>query len=668
MIKDTEMINTEKEYKALIEQIEYHNRKYYVEDSPEIDDYEYDMLMRRLKEIERTFPELTVENSPSHRVGGEALNTFAPVVHAVPLESLQDVFSFEEIEEFFKRAEEVSVSDYVVEPKIDGLSVALEYRDGVFFRGSTRGDGITGEDVTENLRTIKTIPMTLTEPVTIEVRGEVYMPKAVFEDITERQELRGEKPFRNPRNAAAGSLRQKDPKITAQRRLDIFIFNVQLVEGKVFTSHRESLEYLTKLGFKTIPGCQSFCRKEDVLNEIDRIGSMRGELSFDIDGAVIKVNELSKRTVMGSTSKYPKWAVAFKYPPEEKETKLLDIEINVGRTGVLTPTAIFEPIMLAGTLVSRATLHNEDFINQKDIRIGDTVVVRKAGEIIPEVVVSREHQSDSSPYRMPSECPSCGAQTSRTAGEAAVRCTNPECPAQLLRNLIHFASRDAMDIEGLGEAVAEQLVSAGLVKAPEDIYTLSAESVSSIDRMGEKSAQNLINAIEKSKKNELYRLIFALGIRHIGQKASKLLANRFGTMYHLMDATADEISAIEGFGAIMAESAEAFFKLPQTKHMIEMLDKYGVNMVCEQQNTSAILKNKTFVLTGTLPTYSRQEMSTLIENAGGKVSSSVSKKTDYVLAGEDAGSKLVKAQALGITVISEDELLKMISAEKIEGN
>ncbi len=641
--------------------INYHSIRYYNMDEPEIEDYEYDRLMRELIALEEQYPMYADPNSPTKKVGGKSSEMFAPVVHTVRMESLQDAFSHEEVEDFDKRVRDVnSGAKYVVEPKIDGLSVSLEYENGVFVRGSTRGDGDTGEDITANLKTIKSIPLRLKENLEfIEVRGEVYMPKSVFLELVEKQELNEEKPFKNPRNAAAGSLRQKNPKITAERNLAIFIFNIQQIRGKELHSHKESLDYLKTLGFTTVPFYYQCNTIAEALEKIEDIGSNRGGLSFDIDGAVVKVDDFSQREAMGSTAKFPKWAVAYKYPPEEKETKLLDIEINVGRTGVLTPTGVFEPVTLAGTSVSRATLHNQDFISEKDIRIGDTVIIRKAGDIIPEVLSVKEHGKDTVPYEMPEICPSCGAKVFREEGEAAIRCTNPECPAQLLRVLIHFCSRDAMDIEGLGPAILSLFVEKGIIKTPNDIYSITKEEISELEGLGEKSADNLLGAIEKSKSNDLSKLIFALGIRHIGQKAGKLLAAKFSDMDALMEASAEEISSIDGFGDIMAQSVENFFSLPQSRELIASLKESGVNMKSENVQKGNTFEGKTFVLTGTLPTLKRAEAAKIIESLGGKASSSVSKKTDYVLAGEDAGSKLRKAVELGITIITEEEFFKM---------
>lgn len=648
---------------VLREKLNYHSYKYYVEDAPEIEDYEYDMMLRELTEIENEYPDLSTPDSPTRRVGGKADGQFEPVIHTVRMESLQDAFSEDELRDFDARVR-AAVSDpvYIVEPKIDGLSVSLEYRDGVFSRGSTRGDGVTGEDVSANLCTIGSIPLKLQKVLPfVEVRGEVYMPKDVFLDIVAEQENNGENPFKNPRNAAAGSLRQKNPQITAKRRLSIFVFNVQQIEGETLTSHYQSLEYLKSLGFKTIPGYKRCSSIDEAIDAVRNIGSMRGNLAFDIDGAVIKVDSFSQRELLGSTSKFPKWAVAFKYPPEEKETKLIDIEINVGRTGVLTPTAVLSPVSLAGTTVSRATLHNEDFIKEKGICLGDTVIVRKAGDIIPEVLGVSKHAEDAEPYTMPVLCPSCGSPVYREDGEAAVRCLNTDCPAQLLRNIIHFCSRDAMDIEGLGESVAKLLVEESLIRTPADIYKLKAEDIASLERMGELSASNLINAINKSKENDLSKLVFALGIRHIGQKAAKLLAERFKNMSALSAASEQDISEIEGFGGIMAKSVADYFATPENKALVGELESLGVNMNYLQQIKDSRFEGKTFVLTGTLSKYTRNEAAAIIEEYAGKTASSVSKKTSYVLAGEDAGSKLKKANELGVRVISEQEFEEMLS-------
>lgn len=654
------MQDIEKQIEDLKKTIRYHSDRYYNDDAPEIEDYEYDMLMRRLQQLEAEYPMYATPDSPTQRVGGKADNTFASVVHTVRMESLQDAFSADELRDFDRRVQETAGScAYTVEPKIDGLSVSLEYRDGVFFRGSTRGDGDVGEDVTGNLRVIHSIPLKLSEPLPyLEVRGEVYMPKKSFEKLVDRQLLNDEKPFKNPRNAAAGSLRQKDSTVTKSRGLDIFVFNVQQIEGHTLHTHKESLDYLKSLGFHVIPSYKRFTDFSDALAEVERIGESRGALEYDIDGAVIKVDDFALRETLGSTAKFPKWAVAFKYPPEEKQTKLLDIEINVGRTGVLTPTAVLEPVHLAGTTVSRATLHNQGFIQEKGIAIGDTVTVRKAGDIIPEVLCVSAHGGNPV-YTFPSVCPSCGSAVVQDEEEAAIRCINPACPAQLLRNLIHFCSRDAMDIEGLGPSILEQFVQKKLVASAADLYVLPRETILALEGFQEKSADNILNAVEKSKQNDLSRLLYALGIRHIGAKAAKLLAQQFGTMDAVLSATADEIGTIDGFGAVMAESVAAYFKTEKAQTLIGRLQQYGVNMTCRLQTVDRRFAGKTFVLTGTLPTMKRSEAQKLIESFGGKCSSSVSKKTDYVVAGEAAGSKLDKANQLGVPVIGEEELKEM---------
>lgn len=661
---DINEIKSRAEY--LRSQIWYHNRKYYNEDSPEISDYEYDMLLRELENIEAEYPQLAAADSPTQRVGGDAAEKFSPVVHTVPMESLHDSFSHQEIRDFDKRIRE-TVSDpvYVVEPKIDGLSVSAEYRNGIFVRGSTRGDGSVGEDITENLKTIRSLPMKLNRPVPfLEVRGEVYMSIKSFEELTAKQEENEEKTFKNPRNAAAGSLRQKDAKITKSRKLDIFVFNVQQIEGETIDSHKGSLELLKELGFTVLPFYNECRNADEVLQKIDEIGDMRGELSFQIDGAVIKLDNLSQRQVLGSTSKFPKWAEAYKYPPEEKDTELLDVEVNVGRTGVLTPTAVFAPITLAGTTVSRATLHNSEFIAEKDIRIGDIVRLRKAGEIIPEVVSVVSHKEGSVPYKLPDVCPSCGSPVKYENGEAALRCTNTDCPAQLMRHMIHFVSRDAMDIDGLGEKVLHALAEENLIASPFDLYRLTREDILKLPHTKEKSADNLIKAIEKSKDNDLYRLIFGLGIRHIGNKAAKLLSDKFRTLDAVAQAKTEDILSIEGFGDIMAQSVADYFSLDKSKEIVREIHELGLNTVNLSQpakTDNSIFAGKTFVITGTLSGYKRSEAAAIIEKFGGRVSGSVSKKTDYVLAGEEAGSKLTKAQQLGINIINEDEFERMQS-------
>ena len=632
-------------------ELRYHSDLYYNQDAPEIDDFTYDKLMRELEDIEAEFPDLITSDSPTQKVGGQAGEKFSPVVHAVQMASLHDSFSFDELRDFDRKVRETAPDTvYVVEPKIDGLSVSVEYRNGVLVRASTRGDGITGEDVTDNILTIKSLPHRLKNaPAYLEVRGEVYMSFESFLALTKRQEENEEKPFKNPRNAAAGSLRQKDSRVTASRTLDILLFNTQQIEGETLTSHIESLEYLSSLGLPTAfhKECSTI---DEVIAEIEKIGDNRGDYPFAIDGAVVKVNDFETRELLGSTAKFPRWAEAYKYPPEEKVTTLLSVEINVGRTGVLTPVGNFEPVLLAGTTVSRATLHNIDFITEKDIRVGDRVLIRKAGEIIPEVLSVVEHTGSDEPFEFPKLCPSCGSPVTREEGEAAIRCTNTDCPAQLMRHLIHFVSRDAMDIDGLGPAVLEQLAQAELVI--EDVLTL--------DKKKEKSANNLIFAVEKSKSNELYRLVFALGIPHIGLKAAQLLCQRFETIDDIMNAKAEDVATIDGYGDIMAQSVEQYFSLESTVKLIGELKALGLRMTPSEKKSGGLFEGKTFVLTGTLPTLSRKEASKIIEDNGGKTSSSVSKKTDYVLAGEAAGSKLTKAQSLGITIITEEELLNMI--------
>ena len=639
------------------------NYEYYVKDDPTMSDYDYDHKLRRLEELEGTHPELVTPDSPTQRVGGKALESFTQVTHRVPLESLQDVFDFDELRAFDQRVRGVEPHvAYSVEPKVDGLSVALEYRDGQFVRGATRGDGLVGEDVTENLKTVKSIPLSIPDvPGTLIVRGEVYMPKKVFHALNEEREKRGEALFANPRNAAAGSLRQLDPKIAAQRRLDIAVFNIQWAENEDFHSHTEGLNYLAAKGFKVIPHvtCATI---EEAVEQVSAIGEGRENYPFDIDGAVIKVDDLAQRQTLGSTAKFPRWAAAYKYPPEVKPSRLTDIVIQVGRTGVLTPKAVLEPVRLAGTTVTSATLHNQDFIAEKDIRIGDTVLVRKAGEIIPEVlsVVMDKRPADAVPYCFPEVCPECGAPVARDEDGAHIRCTGAECPAQLLRNLAHFASRDAMDIEGLGIAVVENLVKAGLVKTPGDLYFLHEEDVAELERMGKKSAQNLLSAIEKSKSQDLSRLLFAFGIRQVGQKAGKILAQRFGSLDKLQSAAVEELTAVDDIGAITAQSIVDWFQSPQSQHLIERLKEAGVNMQAEEKGADQRFAGKTFVLTGTLDRFTRAEATQMIEDRGGKAAGSVSKKTTYVVAGEAAGSKLRKAQELGVPVLTQEEFLALL--------
>lgn len=639
------------------------NYEYYVKDDPTMSDYDYDHKLRRLEELEGAHPELITPDSPTQRVGGKALESFQQVTHRVPLESLQDVFDFDELRAFDQRVRGVEPKvSYSVEPKVDGLSVALEYQDGQFVRGATRGDGLVGEDVTENLKTVKSIPLSIPSvPGTLIVRGEVYMPKKVFHALNEEREKRGEALFANPRNAAAGSLRQLDPKIAAQRRLDIAVFNIQWAENEDFHSHTQGINYLADKGFKVIPHviCSSI---EEAVAQVQAIGEGRENYPFDIDGAVIKVDDLAQRQTLGSTAKFPRWAAAYKYPPEVKPSRLTDIVIQVGRTGVLTPKAVLEPVRLAGTTVTNATLHNQDFITEKDIRIGDTVLVRKAGEIIPEVlsVVMEKRPDDAVPYRFPEVCPECGAPVARDEDGAHIRCTGAECPAQLLRNLAHFASRDAMDIEGLGIAVVENLVKAGLVKTPGDLYFLHEEDVAELERMGKKSAQNLLSAIEKSKSQDLSRLLFAFGIRQVGQKAGKILAQRFGSLDNLQAATAEKLTQVDDIGAITAQSIVDWFASPQSQHLIARLKEAGVNMQAEQKGEDQRFAGKTFVLTGTLDRFTRAEATKMIEDRGGKAAGSVSKKTTYVVAGEAAGSKLRKAQELGVPVLTQEEFLALM--------
>ncbi len=658
------MENIKEKIEELRKTLRYHSDRYYNDDAPEIEDYEYDMMMRELKALEEAHPEFNDPDSPTKRVGGKADNSFNSVTHTVRMESLQDAFSKEEIFDFDKRVKDtVDNVHYVVEPKIDGLSVSLEYINGVFSRGSTRGDGDVGEDVSGNIRVIRNVPLKLNKAIPyIEVRGEVYMPKKSFNRVVDRQLINGEKPFKNPRNAAAGSLRQKDSVVTASRGLDIFVFNVQQVEGVTLNSHKESLDFLKELGFNTIPFYTRVDSIEKAFECVEQIGEQRGELEFDIDGAVIKVDDFSERELLGSTSKFPKWAVAFKYPPEEKQTELIDIEMAVGRTGVLTPTAVLNPVHLAGTTVSRATLHNQDFINEKGVNIGDIVTVRKAGDIIPEVLCVNEKRSEGN-FVFPEVCPSCGEKVVREEGEAAIRCINPECPAQLLRNLIHFCSRDAMDIEGLGPSIIETFVDNGFIEKTSDIYHLNETEIAKLEGFKETSANNIITSVEKSKEQDLGKLIFALGIRHIGAKAAKLLADEFRDIDSIINASVEDILNIEGFGLIMAEAVVDFFSNESARQLIDELKAAGVNM-----NSKSVVKDNrfegmTFVLTGTLEHYKRSEASKIIESFGGKTSSSVSKKTSYVLSGEASGSKLDKANALGVPVINEAEFEEMIKDE-----
>lgn len=637
--------------------------EYYMLDKPTMSDYDFDHKLRRLEELEQAHPEFITPDSPTQRVGGKAADGFTEVTHLVPLESLQDVFSMEELAEFGQRVNEVVEEvSYDVEPKVDGLSVALEYENGVFVRGATRGDGRVGEDVTQNLRTIRTIPLRLPESLPrLIVRGEVFMPKSVFHRLNEERELNGQGLFANPRNAAAGSLRQLDPKIAAERKLDILIFNIQYVEGKTFSTHLETLEYLASQHFRVIP--HTLCDStEDCAERIRAIGDDREAFEFDIDGAVVKVNSLADRALLGSTAKFPRWAAAYKYPPEQKPSTIVDIVVQVGRTGVLTPKAVVKPVRLAGTTVTNATLHNQDFITEKDVRIGDTVLVQKAGEIIPEIVsVLKEKRPEGAvPYHLPDRCPVCGAPVIRDEDGAALRCTGAECPAQLLRHLVHFASRDAMDIEGLGSANVENLIHAGLLKTPGDLYSLQAEEVAKLDRMGKKSAENLISAIEHSKSNDLSKLLNAFGIRQVGQRSAQILARQFGSLDALAAASPEELAAVEDIGPITAKSIADWFADPQSRHLIETLRIAGVNMESHAQPVGDRFSGLTFVLTGELTAFTRKEAGERIQALGGKVSGSVSKKTSYVVAGEAAGSKLRKAQELDVPILDEAAFIQLL--------
>ncbi len=661
-----ELEQARKRVAELREVIERNNRLYYMDNAPELEDFEYDALTRELKALEAQYPALVTPDSPTQHVNEAASSKFSKVAHAVKMESLQDAFSYDELRDFDIRVREAGIAPrYVVEAKIDGLSVSLEYENGRLVRGSTRGDGLVGEDVTENIATMKDIPHVLPDaPEFLEVRGEVYMPHQAFFALKEQQELEEKTPFKNPRNAAAGSLRQKDARITASRGLSIFVFNLQQVRGRSFSYHSETLDYLKSLGFPVSPRYSVFYSIEDAIREIEAIGAGRGSLAFDIDGAVIKVDDLAARETLGSTNKFPRWAIAFKYPPEVKETVLREVEVSVGRTGVLTPTAVFDPVFLAGTSVSRASLHNADIIRTLGIRIGDTIQVRKAGDIIPEVIGVTRHAAGAPDYEMPATCPSCGAPVTHLEGEAALRCVNPECPAQSLRNLIHFASRNAMAIDGLGEAVAIQLTDRGLVHTVADLYTLRQEDLLQLDKFKQKSANNLLAAIENSKRNNLDKLVFGLGIRNIGDKAAAQLAEHFGSMQALAAASAEEIAAIDGIGAIMAESVTEFFAKAGTVDLLARLRAAGVNMDWHGEKKGTALAGMTIVVTGTLPTLSRQEAEALIARNGGKASGSVSKKTAYVLAGEAAGSKLTKARSLGVPVIDEAAFLRMIDQKE----
>ena len=657
-------MDVQKEIEKLRRELEYHSRLYYVEDAPVISDYEFDMLMNRLKELEAEHPELVTPDSPTQRVGGQALSKFEQVRHQVPLESLTDVFSLDELYAFGDRMDDLidAPHAYTVEPKIDGLSMSLEYENGVFVRGATRGDGLVGENVTENLRTVRSLPLRIENaPERLIVRGEVYMSKAVFRELNAQREMNGEQLLANPRNAAAGSMRQLDPKVAASRKLDIVCFNMQYSSDGTYTSHAQTLDAMKAMGFPVVP----YMRYEkigDCVERIEWLGEHREELPYDMDGAVIKIDSLAQRTALGSTAKAPRWAVAFKYPPEKKESRVLDVVVQVGRTGVLTPKVIVEPVRLAGTTVSAATLHNQDNIDRLDLRIGDTVLLQKAGEIIPEVLsVNKDKRPDwAVPFVMPEICPECGSPVVRDVDGAALRCTSPECPAQRLRNIAHFASREAMDIEGLGISVCESLISSGLVSSAADLYYLDAEKVARLDRMGEKSAANLMSAIENSKSAGLGRLLCAFGIRQVGQKAAKVLAAHFGDLDSLMATKPEELTAIPDIGAITAGFISEWFSLPQSMHLIGRLREAGVDFTSHEEKKDDRFAGQTFVLTGTLSRYTRDEAAAIIESFGGKSSGSVSKKTSYVLAGENAGSKLTKAESLGIRILTEDEFEEMI--------
>ena len=661
--------DAQKRMDELVEKTSYYAKKYYEEDKPEISDFEYDMMMLELKDLEKKFPELVKKESYTQHVGGNVKSGFSKVEHEIPLLSMQDIFSIEEIEEYVNKIQKQAVEEkienknFVVETKIDGLTASLEYKNGIFVRGSTRGNGLVGEDVTQNLKTIKNIPQKLTENVDITVRGEVFISSKEFEEMNSKREEEGLETFANARNAAAGSLRQLDSNITKNRPLDIYVYNIQKIEGKEIFSHYEALKYLQKLGFNINP-IKILCKNlDEVKKAIKEIENKRNSLTFGIDGAVIKVDDLKYREILGATAKNPRWQIAYKYPPEQKETKLLDIVCNVGRTGVITPLAILDPVQVAGSTISKTTLHNEDFIKEKNLKIGDTVVIQKAGDVIPEIVkvVKEKRTGEEKEFKMPEKCPVCGAKTVRFEGEAAIRCTGTECPAKLYRNLVHFVSREAMNIDGLGENIIEQLLNEKLISNIADIYNLSFEDISSLKKNGTKFATNLINAIENSKQNDLYRLLTALGINHIGAKASKVLAKKFKTIDNLSNASYEELSEIADIGPIMAKSIVEFFEEPQTKDLIEKLKQAGVNTTSlNSENTDNRFEGLTFVLTGSLEKYTREEATNIIEKFGGKVSGSVSKKTSYLLAGEEAGSKLTKAQSLGVKIISEEEFEKMI--------
>ena len=664
---DTKNNNVKEEIEKLRKEIEYHNKLYYEQDEPEISDYEYDKLTQRLKKLEKEHPELIVKSSPTQKIGGKTKNIFTQVVHDVQMQSLQDVFSLGEVEEFVDKVKEEykDQTRFCVETKIDGLSVSLEYVDGVLVRGSTRGDGFVGEDVTQNIKMIKDIPQRLSSNDTIEVRGEVYLPRKEFEKINEELMANNKQQLSNPRNAAAGTLRQLDSELVKKRNLSIFVFNVQ--KGKSFSSHYESLDYLNKLGIKTIAVRYLCSTKEEVINAIKKIGNMRDELEYDIDGAVVKVDNLLIRQEMGQTVKVPKWAVAYKYPPEQKETKVLDIALQVGRTGQVTPVVILEPVRVAGSIISKTTLHNFDFMREKDIRIGDTVIIQKAGDVIPEVdrVLKEKRDGTQKEFEIPKVCPVCGEELEKEESEVALRCTNSECPAQIYRSITHFVSRDCMDISGMGEAIVDALIDKNLLKDVADIYSLKFEDFMSLEGFKEKSSQNLVDAVEKSKSNSLDKLLFGLGIRHIGKRAAKILSENFDDIYKVKEASVEQLNSLEDFGNIMAESVYEFFRKPQTNIIIEKLDKAGVNLKGnKKQKKSEILLGKTVCVTGSFDNYSRNDIVSMIEENSGKASSSVSKKTSFLIAGESAGSKLNKANELGIEVLSIDDFIKIIE----EGN
>ena len=655
-------IQAQDKIEKLVENLNYHSKKYYVDDSPEISDYEYDMMLRELKTLEGQFPDLVLDHSPTQRVGGTALSKFSEVTHEVPLKSLQDVFSYAELEEFDERVRKtVDAPEYAVELKIDGLSVSLEYRNGIFYKGATRGDGEVGEDVTQNLKTVSSIPLKLTKPIGIIVRGEVYMPRSSFEKLNIQRKEDNQQLFANPRNAAAGSLRQLDSKVTASRNLDIFLFNIQESDIE-FNTHAESLDFLKNLGFKVSPYYNVYRTITEVFAEIERFDKIRNELGFDIDGAVVKLNQLKPRDLLGETVKFPRWAVAYKYPPEQKPTKLIDIVIKVGRTGVLTPNAVLEPVVLSGTTVSRATLHNKNFIKDLDIRIGDTVIVQKAGEIIPEIVRvdTLKRDGSESEFIMPNHCPVCNAQISEDESGAMVRCTNNDCEAQLYRKIEHFASKDAMDIEGMGPSITEQLIDNGLVRDVSDLYTLKADDLAPLERFGDISATNLVNSINNSKNKGLDKLIFALGIRNIGQKAAKLLAKKFGSIDLLISAEIEDIIDIDDFGTISSQSVIDYFADPMNIDLINKLKASGVKMEYEQEISDLRFDGKVFVLSGGLSGMSRSEATQIIESFGGKTSSSVSSKTSYLILGDKPGSKATKAKQLGVPILEESDFLSMI--------